>query len=448
MTRRRWKSKFFSIVFIVLFLFTSISTVYADKTYEDWEEVAADMAIHLNNAVDIYEAGGDEAGKEATKEINVAYFQFYEKLGFEKTTMSTISGKRGSAVEHQFYRAKRSIKNEAPVEELREEIDVLIEMLTEDAETLDAKRSGGSSESSGGKEKESGAKEVDSALQNFNTFLAVFGLTIREGLEAILVVAAIAAYLTKTNNRKYMKSVYSGALLGIVFSIVLAIIFNVIADKIGASESGIGQEIFEGIAMFVAVAVLFYVSNWMLSKSEVEVWNQYIHDKVEDSITKGNAIALAFTSFLAVAREGAELILFFQGMRSNIANSPYHMWLGLGIAAVLLVVIYIAITKLSVRLPLKPFFIATSWLMFILCISFAGKGVFELQEAGVVGRTIIPQMNGFSLPFFGIYDRVETLLPQAILLLVIIASVIYQNASNRKKRAELEAKHGKKIKED
>lgn len=238
-----------------------------------------------------------------------------------------------------------------------------------------------------------------------------------------------------------MKSVYSGALFGILFSVVLAIVFNVIAETIGASESGIGQEIFEGIAMFVAVAVLFYVSNWMLSKSEVEVWNQYIHTKVEDSITKGNAIALAFTSFLAVAREGAELILFFQGMRSNISNSPYHMWLGLGLATVILVVIYIAITKLSVRLPLKPFFVVTSWLMFILCISFAGKGVFELQEAGVIGRTIIPQMNGFSLPFFGIYDRVETLTPQLILLLVIIISVIYQNSSNKKKRAELEARH-------
>lgn len=233
-------------------------------------------------------------------------------------------------------------------------------------------------------------------------------------------------------------------MLGIVFSVILALIFNVIANKVGDTQSGVGQEIFEGIAMFVAVAVLFYVSNWMLSKSEVEIWNQYIQTQVEQSISKGNMFALMFTSFLAVAREGAELILFFQGMRSNIMNSPYHMWLGLGVAVVVLAIIYFAITKLTIRLPLKPFFTVTSWLMFILCISFAGKGVFELQEADVIGRTIIPQMKGFTISLLGIYPRVETLIPQIILLVLIIISVIYQHNNNKRKRAELKAKHNNK----
>ncbi|EFI41956.1 FTR1 family protein [Peptoniphilus sp. oral taxon 386] len=415
---------------IMVFMFGSITDVNAETKYENWVQVADAMSEHLNNAVDIYEKGGDTAAKDAIDSINIAYFKFYEKIGFEKTVMSRISGKRGSDVEHQFYLAKKSIKGGSSLDEVKEEIDTLITMLHEDAHELDGTT---------GSESDTGSETI----AGFNTFISVLGLTLREGLEAILVVAAIAAYLVKTNNKNYLKSVYMGAVLGIIFSVILAVMFNVIADKLGESTSGVGQEVFEGIAMFVAVIVLFYVSNWMLSKSEVEVWNQYIKTKVEQSITKGNMITLAFTAFLAVAREGAELILFFQGMRSNISNNPSYMWGGLAVAVAVLAVVYYAIAKLSVRLPLKPFFTATSWLMFILCISFIGKGVFELQEAGVIGRTIITAMNGFTIELLGVYDRVETLVPQIILLVVTIISVIYQNKNNRKKRAELEAAQNK-----
>ena len=86
-------------------------------------------------------------------------------------------------------------------------------------------------------------------------------LILREGLEAILVIAAIIAYLVKTGKKKYISSVYIGALAGILVSIILAFLFGLLAG----AQSGIAQEIFEGIGMFVAVIVLFYVSNWMIS---------------------------------------------------------------------------------------------------------------------------------------------------------------------------------------
>ena len=73
----------------------------------------------------------------------------------------------------------------------------------------------------------------------------------------------------------------------------------------------VAQEVFEGVGMFIAVAVLFYVSNWMLSKSETEAWERYIKQKVETSVTSGKKFILIFAAFIAVAREGAELILFF-----------------------------------------------------------------------------------------------------------------------------------------
>ena len=114
------------------------------------------------------------------------------------------------------------------------------------------------------------------------------------------------------------------------------------------------------------------------------------------------------------------------------------------VSVVVLAVIYFAITKLSIRLKLKPFFTFTSALMFIMCISFTGKGVYELQEAGVIGRTVIKGMNGFTLDLLGIYDRLETLLPQLILIVITVITVAIQLKRDRKIKAELEQQAQKK----
>ncbi|WP_308685756.1 FTR1 family protein [Stomatobaculum longum] len=403
--------------------------VYAEQKYANWQEVASTMGTVLDGAVEAYGAGGEEAGKKATEQVNVAYYKFYEKLGFEKTVMASISGSRGSDVEHQFYLVKKIIRDGGSKEELKSSVETLKGMLTEDAITLDGgKAAAQGSGSAAAADSAGGASSGGAAWQ---TFLAVLGLTLREGLEAILVIAAIIAYLVKTNSRKYLASVYIGAGLGVLFSVVLAMIFNGIAASLGDAQSGAGQEIFEGVTMFLAVIVLFYVSNWMLSKAEAETWSKYIKDKVQQSIDKGSMYTLSFSAFLAVAREGAELIMFFQGMRANITNNPQMLWGGLALAVLILAIVYVAITKLSVRLPLKPFFTFTSVLMFILCISFIGKGVYELQEADVIGRTIIPWMNGFNFELLGIYDRYENLIPQLILLALTIFTYRRQLGKNK-----------------
>ena len=403
--------------------------VYAEQKYANWQEVASTMGTVLDGAVEAYGAGGEDAGKKATEQVNVAYYKFYEKLGFEKTVMASISGSRGTDVEHQFYLVKKVIRDGGSQEELKSSVETLKSMLTEDAITLDGGKAAAQGNGSAAAADSAGGSSSGGAA--WQTFLAVLGLTLREGLEAILVIAAIIAYLVKTNSRKYLASVYIGAGLGVLFSVVLAMIFNGIAASLGDAQSGAGQEIFEGVTMFLAVIVLFYVSNWMLSKAEAENWNKYIKDKVQQSIDKGSMYTLSFSAFLAVAREGAELIMFFQGMRANITNNPHMLWAGLALAVVILVIVYFAITKLSVRLPLKPFFTFTSVLMFILCISFVGKGVYELQEADVIGRTVIPWMNGFNFELLGIYDRYENLIPQLILLALTIFTYRYQLGKNK-----------------
>lgn len=393
---------------LLLFLmFLGGQQVLADS-YENWTQIATRMNIHLDEAMESYNEGDFPQAKE---DINTAYFKYYEKLGFEKTVKTYISGRRVKNIESLFHSSKRLTNEAGNKTELQQNLVTLKDYLLEDAKNLDS--SSGSDTTN----------KTEQSSSNSVVFLSSFGLTIREGLEAILIIAAIIAYLVKTNNKKLVKKVYFGAALGLFFSLILAFIFSYISQSLGDVIGGKSQEIFEGLTMFLAVVVLFYMSNWMLSKSSTQNWNRYVSEKVEISVSKGSQGALIFSAFLAVAREGAELILFFQGVQITAKSNSEYIWYGLAVAVFILAIFFVLLTKYSIRLPLKPFFYGTSILMLVMCFSFLGKGVSELQEADIITQTFVPWMHGFSFDFLGIYDMYESLIPQAIFL--VLAVVVF-----------------------
>lgn len=419
------KRAFTAILFALLFIFIPVIGLHAadgEEILDSWTKIVKKMEVHLNNAYDLYTQG---KSKEAYDEVNVAYFRFYESKGMEKITMGYLSGARKTTVENAFYEYRRNVYSDKDNEMVKAHKDKLIAMLYHDAAELDGTLNEGESEDT--------AKSAVVA-----TFISCFVLVLREGLEAILVIAAIIAYLVKTGKKKYIMSVYVGALGGILVSILLAFLFGVVAG----AQSGIAQEVFEGIGMFVAVIVLFYVSNWMLSKSETEAWERYIHKKVEASVSTGNKWVLIFAAFIAVAREGAELILFFQGVPVHGASGRNAMILAIVLSAIVLIAVFLVFRFLTVRLPLKPFFLVTSVLMYAMCFSFTGKGVSELQAAGVVNKTVIPWM-GFEMDFLGIYATYESLIPQIVVLVVIIVISVVYAKQNKKQRAQIEAEKAK-----
>lgn len=412
----------------VLFAVLAGYSAYAQEAPEEldsWTKIVSKMEVHLNNAYDLYTQG---KAKEAYNEVNVAYFRFYESKGMEKITMGYLSGARKTTVENAFYEYRRNVYSDKDNDLVKAHKDKLIAMLYHDAAELD-----GTLDQSGNQTEDTAKSAV------IATFISCFVLVLREGLEAILVIAAIIAYLVKSGKKKYIGPVYIGALGGILFSILLAFLFSTVAG----AQSGIAQEVFEGVGMFVAVVVLFYVSNWMLSKSETEAWEKYIKSKVETSVTTGNKWVLIFAAFLAVAREGAELILFFRGVPIHGASGQRAMILAIVLSALVLIAVFLVFRFLTVRLPLKPFFLVTSVLMYAMCFSFTGKGVSELQAAGVVNKTIIPWM-GFEFDFLGIYATYESLIPQVIVLAIIILMAVIYNKKNKEKHAQLEAEKAKR----
>jgi high-affinity iron transporter len=361
----------------------------------NWTKIAAEMAAVFDQAHKLYRAGDPGTAKE---QVDAAYFQYYEKLGFEKIVMARISGERASAVEYQFSAVKKDITRGAPADAVRKSLDTLSAYLAEDAAALD--------------------KSGDSPWGAFAGSLVII---LREGFEAILIVGAIIAYLLKRKDKKNVRAVYWGCLIALIASVLLAWLLNALISSV----QGQGQEIIEGVTMLIAVAVLFYVSNWMISKAEADAWTGYIKGKVESSLTRGSAFSLTFAAFLAVFREGAETILFYQALLAGNNSRVDMIWLGLAVGAGALVVLYVLIRALSVKLPLKPFFMGTSVLLFVMCVAFTGSGVKELQEGNIVPVTMLP-FKFITVDILGIYPTLQTLIPQIVLLAVTVAVSVMQ----------------------
>lgn len=395
--------KVFAVITLMLVLVSSFSIAASAATaHETWNDVVDEMESVLDESYDLYVSGEAKAAKE---KVDVAYYSYYEKLGFEKTVMAHISGNRAATVEYQFSFAKKAINAGSTNEEVKASLDELTRLLREDADQLDGKK--------------------ESAM---GVFLASLLIITREGFEAIIIVGAIIAYLVKSGNKQKTGAVYWGSVIALGASVIMAFILNSLSGASGAN-----QEITEGLTMLLAVVVLFYVSNWMVSKSESAAWTSYIEGKVQSSITRGSVFSLAFAAFLAVFREGAETILFYQALLAGTKTYLNMVWLGLGVGCVALVIIYLLIRFMSIKLPLKPFFLGTSILLFVMSISFVGSGVKELQEGNLVGVTPVSGIT--SVDILGIYPTLETLIPQAVLLALTIVTFVVQIRKTRKMRA-------------
>ena len=141
-------------------------------------------------------------------------------------------------------------------------------------------------------------------------------------------------------------------------------------------------------------------------------------------------------------REGAEVVLFYQPMLNE--GNPGMVWAGFAAGCILLIFVYLAITKLSIRLPIKVFFTATSILMAVMCVSFLGSGIKELAEGNVFDLTQnvpgIPENDAIQI--FGIYPWLETLVPQLILGIILLVTFLVAHYRGKMDalRAELSAK--------
>ena len=272
---------------------------------------------------------------------------------------------------------------------------------------------------------------LNAAKQALNTtsmskgaaFFGAFVILLREGIEAVLVLAAIMAALLKTGRREAMKYIH----IGWISAVALGILTWWIADNL-IQVSGASRELTEGVAALVAAGILVYVGFWLHNASNSKRWKAFIEHKVGNAMQSGTLWVLATVAFLAVYREMFETVLFYQAMWVQIDGSTERsFFLGILAALTLLVVLSLLIYKAGVKLPIRQFFQINAVLLFLLAVVFTGQGIAALQEAGIVSTSLL---NFPRIEVLGVYPTAQSLGLQLLVLLLGIGLMMYHRRAN------------------
>ena len=259
------------------------------------------------------------------------------------------------------------------------------------------------------------APEAESGV---STFLGAFAILLREGLEALLVVIAMIAFLRKADRTEALPYVHGGWVAALVAG---AGTWAIATYAIGIS--GASRELTEGFGSLLAAVILLSVGIWMHGKSQAEEWRRYIATKMQGALSRGSAWFLFGLAFIVVYREVFETILFFAALWT--ADNGATILAGALSGTLLLAAIAWAMLRYSAKLPITQFFRYSAILIAVLAVVLAGKGIGALQEAGLVPVT--PLAGVPRVTIVGLFPTAEAIFAQLVALAVVILG--YRSAS-------------------
>jgi len=356
------------------------------------EALAADKPAPLDFALAAVADSVAAYRKGARAEAQQLAVQAYLD-GFELTeaSLQNIDAGLMHDTERQMMALRDLIRRDAPVDAVEQQAAQVSTLLQQAKQTLET-----------------------ASLPSGTTFLSALLILLREGLEALLVVAAIVAFLIKSGRRDALPYVHAGWVSAIALGFA-----TWAAATYAIGISGANREITEGVTGLIAAAMLIYVGYWLHSKATARAWQHFIKEQVGTALAKRTLWAMALISFLAVYREMFETVLFYQALWVQADDARGAFFGGIAAAVVALAAIAWAIFRYSVRLPLRLFFTATSVLLCVLAVVLAGKGVASLQEAGMLPSNLV---HFPSVPLLGIFPTLQGLGVQIVAVLVIIAA--------------------------
>ena len=241
-------------------------------------------------------------------------------------------------------------------------------------------------------------------------FLSSFTIIFRESLEAILILAAIYGYLNQIGENSAKRIInyawISALFVGLITFLLANYLFSITSED---------AEIVEGVTSLIASVVLFYVAVWFASSAQAKQWKRYIESKIQCAISSKNLMALFMIVFFAVYREIFETILFYETLLLQFDDINI-ISLGFMVGILAVSIVSYMLFKATLFLNLRYYFIGTSIMLFLLSISFAGHGVHELQEAGIIG---ISSFGVLKYRPMGIYPTLETIILQLTLIVLL-----------------------------
>ncbi|MFX3623992.1 MAG: FTR1 family protein [Ectobacillus sp.] len=215
--------------------------------------------------------------------------------------------------------------------------------------------------------------------------LQAFLITFREVLEALLIVGIITTYLKRTDNKKYVKYIWTGAGLAVAASFLIALLFQVVFTGFAA----MGSEMYLKISIiFISAILLTQMVFWMAEHSKNIKSN--VEGKMSKYITTGNVIGMVIHSFLVVLREGVETVFFFAAITGGNIGAALQGWGAITGFAVAALVSYMFF-KGTMRVPLKTFFKATGALIVLIAAGLLVQGISMLQDIKVLG-SVMPHL--------------------------------------------------------
>lgn len=251
------------------------------------------------------------------------------------------------------------------------------------------------------------------------TFVGALTILLREGVEALLVVVGMIAFLKKAGRNAELKHVHAGwvgALAGGALTWVIATYF--------VGISGASRELTEGLSSIFAALVLLAVGLWMHQKSAAGRWQTYLHAKLSAATSRGSAFALFALAFVAVYREVFETVLFYSALWAEGNRSALLAGLGAGVASLALVAW--ALLRSSANMPISRFFSLSSVLVAVLAVVLAGKGIKALQEAGLLTANLLSMPR---IDVLGVYPSAESLTAQLAVLAIALLGFAFNARS-------------------
>jgi len=336
-------------------------------------------------------AQGDQ--KRASELAISAYLEGFE---LAEARLAAVDGELMRRIEQAMMAQRELIRRHAPAAEVTAHGEQTLTLLDQAAARL--------------------AQKTDSS---WSTFTSSFIILAREGLEAILVLAAMFAFLKKSGRSEDMRYLH----LGWIGALLLGLLTWLAATYL-VEVSGAQRELTEGYTGLLATAMLVFMGLWLHNKSYAGRWQEYVSSKMRDALSTRSRWSLALVAFIAVYREIFETVLFYRAIWED--GSHLALLLGIAVAIVALLALAVALFRYSVRLPIRQFFSWSSIFIAVLAVVFAGKGIAALQEAGVLNAYPVKM---FSLPLLGVYPNLQALTMQMVTLALVLAGFAYNHWS-------------------
>lgn len=336
----------------------------------------------LSQSVTRYQQG---AASEAQQMAVTAYLEGFEVI---ESGLSIKNAELSKKIEGEMAAFRNLLRNGAQLSQITDHQSELDAMLAQAQQVM-----------------------AQQGLSSTGAFTSALVILLREGLEAILVLAALFAFLIKTKRRDALPYLHAGWIAAVAAGAATwwasVTLFTI---------SGAMREITEGVAALAAAGILFYVGFWMHSKTNAKQWQRFIEGSVDKALKGTTLWSMTGLAFISVYREMFETILFYQAIWVQTDTAGHSMVLaGMLSAAAALLILGWFILKYSTRLPLRQFFAVTGAFLFLLAVVFAGKGIAALQEAGNLPH------DPLHLPLIssiGFSDSLQGLLVQGVMVVL------------------------------